>query len=62
MSSKYRLQFGIWYKEKDWQHFEDIETEDVPMKLGNHDLMEFVLSTPQGVKRIKIKATVEKYP
>lgn len=60
MAVKYQLAFQM-KQGKEWERPEDIEIEDVPLKLGNHEIFEFVLSTPQGYKRITVTATVEKY-
>lgn len=60
MAVKYQLAFQMRHG-KEWDRPEDIEIEDIPLKLGNHQIFILVLGTPQGYKRVTVTANVEKY-
>jgi len=57
---RYKLQFGV-QEGKDWNPVEVIESEDLPLRIGSHDVFELIVPTPQGHKRVTVTAKVEKY-
>lgn len=46
--------------ETEWS--EVVDTEELPERLGEHELFTLILAGPRGNRRITITAKVEKYP
>lgn len=59
MRPKYIVQLGL-YSQSFFRDVEVVDSEDLSLRLGKHDLIQAYLHTPQGLKKITITATVEK--
>jgi hypothetical protein len=56
---KYAVQVGI-RDTKGYRRFEELDSEDLPLRLGEHELFDIYVPTPQGHKRVRLIAKVEK--
>ena len=55
---KYAVQLG-WH-DKEYGPLDVLDESDLPLRLGQHELLNFVTETAQGIKRVRIIAVVEK--
>ena len=58
---KYIVQLGV-REGKDWHPVEIIDTDELSLRLGERPVMQVIVPTQQGHKRLTLIAKVEKYP